>query len=152
MRRFKQQLSEGESLAILNSAIRGFLSVIGDGGYPYAVPINFVYDEGSIFFHCAKEGHKLDAIRYGDKACFTVLDEPEKEPGDWWYHVRSVICFGRVHVIENEDERLRRLRQLGRKYFPEGYDLEGEVTHSGPNAVVLKFEIEHFTGKRVKEK
>ena len=152
MRRFKQQLSEGESLAILNSAIRGFLSVIGDGGYPYAVPINFVYDEGSIFFHCAKEGHKLDAIRYCDKACFTVLDEPEKEPGDWWYHVRSVICFGRVHVIENEDERLRRLRQLGRKYFPEGYDLEGEVTHSGPNAVVLKFEIEHFTGKRVKEK
>ena len=152
MRRSKQQLSDEESVAILHSAIRGFLSVIGDDGYPYAIPINFVYDDGNIFFHCAREGHKLDAIRACDKACFTVTDTPEKEPGEWWYHVRSVVCFGRVHVIDDEGERLCRLRQLGRKYFPEGYDLESEISHSGPNAVVLKFEIEHFTGKRVKEK
>ena len=65
--------------------------------------------------YCAAEGHKLDALRASDKACFTVIDTPEKEPDDWWYHVRSVICFGRVRVVEDAEEKDRRLRQLGEK-------------------------------------
>ena len=82
MRRFKQQLPEEECAAILETAYRGFLFVIGDGGYPYAVPINYVYADGMLYFHCAAEGHKLDALRASDKACFTVIDTPEKEPDD----------------------------------------------------------------------
>ena len=62
MRRFKQQLSEEECLEILKTAKRGVLAVLGDEGYPYAVPLDFVYEDGKIYFHCAKEGHKLDAI------------------------------------------------------------------------------------------
>lgn len=80
MRRFKQQLPEEECAAILETAYRGFLFVICDGGYPYAVPINYVYADGMLYFHCAAEGHKLDALRASDKACFTVIDTPEKEP------------------------------------------------------------------------
>ena len=76
MRRSKQALPEEECLRILACGYRGFLSVIGDGGYPYTVPINFVFEDGKLYFHCAKEGHKLDALRACDKACFTVLDEP----------------------------------------------------------------------------
>ena len=152
MRRFKQQLPDEESAAILQSAKRGFLSVIGDGGYPYSVPINFVFEDGRIYFHCAREGHKLDAIRACDKACFTVLDEPEKEPGDWWYHVRSVICFGRVKPIADDKERLCRLRSLGRKYFPDGYDTESDIVRNGPKAEILEFTIEHMSGKAVREK
>ena len=80
MRRFRQALPEETCHQILKNAYRGFLSVIGDGGYPYSVPINFVFEDGKLYFHCAREGHKLDAVRACDKACFTVLDEPEKEP------------------------------------------------------------------------
>ena len=152
MRRFKQQLPEEECVEILQKAYRGFLSVIGDGGYPYSVPINFLYKEGKLFFHCAVDGHKLDAIRVDDKACFTVIDEPQREPGDWWYHVRSVICFGRVHVLEDDDEKDSRLRQLGAKYFPDGYDMEADMQRNAPRAQVLVFSIEHMTGKRVREK
>ncbi len=152
MRRFKQQLPEEECRVILETAYRGFLSVIGDGGYPYTVPINFVYAEGVLYFHCAVEGHKLDAIRTSDKACFTVIGTPEKEPGDWWYNVRSVICFGRVRIVEEAEEKDKRLRQLGKKYFPEGYDMELDMQRNAARAVVLAFHIEHCTGKRVKEK
>ena len=152
MRRFKQQLPDEESISILRSAYRGFLSVIGDGGYPYSVPINFVYADGKLYFHCAKEGHKLDAIRRCDKACFTVIDQLVKEENDWWYHVRSVICFGRVRVISDDAERLAMLRKLGSKYFPEGYDMEADMTKNGPRAAMLDFEIEHMSGKRVREK
>jgi nitroimidazol reductase NimA-like FMN-containing flavoprotein (pyridoxamine 5'-phosphate oxidase superfamily) len=152
MRRAKQALPEEACFRILENAYRGFLSVIGDGGYPYTVPINFVFEDGKLYFHCAKEGHKLDALRACDKACFTVLDEPEKEPGDWWYHVKSVICFGRVRVLADDADRLGRLRSLGSKYFPEGYDTEADIRKNGPRAEMLEFTIDHLSGKAVREK
>lgn len=152
MRRFKQALPEQECQEIVKNAYRGMLAVLGDGGYPYALPINFVYADGHIWFHCAREGHKMDAIRACDKACFTVIDEPVKEENDWWYHVRSVICFGRIQEVSDDAVRLARLRQLGAKYFPEGYDLESDMTKNGPQAAVLDFVVEHMSGKRVKEK
>jgi nitroimidazol reductase NimA-like FMN-containing flavoprotein (pyridoxamine 5'-phosphate oxidase superfamily) len=152
MRRFRQALPEETCHQILRNAYRGFLSVIGDGGYPYSVPINFVFEDGKLYFHCAREGHKLDAVRACDKACFTVLDEPEKEPGDWWYHVKSVICFGRVGIVADERERMDRLRSLAGKYFPAGYDTETDILRNGPRAEVLAFTIEHISGKAVREK
>lgn len=152
MRRFKQALTEQECQEILTRAYRGILSVIGDGGYPYALPVNFLYADGHIWFHCALEGHKMDAIKACDKACFTVVDEPIKEENDWWYHVKSVICFGRVRVVTDEAEHMARLRQFGAKYFPEGYDIDSDMMKNGPRAAVLDFEVEHISGKRVKEK
>ena len=152
MRRFKQQLPQEECVDILQNAYRGFLSVNGDGGYPYTVPINFLFAEGKLYFHCAAAGHKLDAIRANDKACFTVIDEPRKEPDDWWYHVRSVICFGRVSILEDEAEKDGYLRQLGAKYFPDGYDIEADMQRNAARALVLAFTIEHMSGKRVREK
>ena len=152
LRRAKQALPEEACFRILENAYRGFLSVIGDGGYPYTVPINFVFEDGKLYFHCAKEGHKLDALRACDKACFTVLDEPEKEPGDWWYHVKSVICFGRVRVLTDDADRMDRLRSLGSKYFPEGYDTEADIRKNGLRAEMLEFTIDHLSGKAVREK
>lgn len=152
MRRFKQQLPEEDCIAILKGAYRGFLSVIGEGGYPYTLPINFVFDEGHIYFHCALEGHKMDAIRACDKVCFTVIDEPVREPGDWWFHVRSVICRGRISTIEDDAEHLSKLKMIGAKYFPEGYDIDGDIRKNGPHAAILDLHVEHMSGKRVREK
>ena len=151
MRRFKQQLPDEECVAILNEAYRGFLSMVGDGGYPYTIPVNFVYGEGHIYFHCALEGHKVDALKACDKACFTVIDQPVQEPGDWWYHVRSVVCFGRISFVEDAEEHLSKLRMIGNKYFPEGHDMEGDIQKNGPRTAILDLRIEHMTGKRVKE-
>ena len=89
MRRFKQQLSQEECESILAKVYRGFLSVNGEMGYPYTVPMNFVYENGHIYFHSALEGHKIDAIRLSPNACFTVIDEPVKEENDWWFHVKN---------------------------------------------------------------
>ena len=152
MRRFKQALPREECETILENAYRGFLSVIGDRGYPYTVPINFVYTDGKIYFHCAREGHKLDAIVACSKACFTVIDEPVKEPDSWWFHVRSVICFGRIAILEEGEEHNRRLIELGRKYFPEGYDIDTDMRRNAPRAIVLEFTIDHMSGKKVREK
>lgn len=63
MRRYRQQLSQEETISILKSGKTAVLGVLGDDGYPYTVPINYVYADGKIYFHGAKSGHKIDAIK-----------------------------------------------------------------------------------------
>lgn len=151
MRRFKQQLTLQECETILKDAYRGFLSVNGENGYPYTIPINFLYKDNHIYFHSALQGHKIDAIKQSAKACFTVINEPVKQENDWWYHVSSVVCFGQVSIVEDQEERMEILKILGKKYFPEGYDMERDLAMNAHRAAVLCFTIEHVTGKRVKE-
>ena len=151
MRRFKQQLTLQECETILQGAYRGFLSVNGENGYPYTIPMNFLYRENRIYFHSALQGHKIDAIMHSPKACFTLINDPVKQENDWWYHVSSVVCFGQVSIIENQEERMAILRYLGQKYFPEGYDMQKDLDTNAHRAAVLCLDIEHMTGKRVKE-
>ena len=152
MRRFKQEASEQECIELLEKAPRGVLSVLGDGGYPYGVPLNYVYENGKLYFHCAMEGHKLDALRSCCKAAFCVLSEATKNPGEWWNCFTSVICFGYVKEVPEGSEHDRLLRLLGKKYFPEGYDIEADMVKNGTRALILELTIEHMTGKHVREK
>ena len=152
MRRKKQQISEEECIRLLQTAKRGILSVSGDDGYHYGVPMDFVYGDGKIIFHCAKSGHKLDAVRRLDKVSFCVLSEGIPEENDWWYHFTSVIVFGRISEEKDPEEKNRYLRLLGRKYMPSEEVMEEDLKKNGPAACVLVLRIECMTGKKVREK
>ena len=152
LRRIKQTASQEECIALLESAPRGVLAVHGENGYPYGLPVNFVYLDGRIYFHCAKEGHKLDAIRANDKVSFTILSEPVRNDGEWWYCFTSVIVFGRISEINDPEKADKILRALGSKYFPEGYDMETDIIRNGPHALILELTIDHVSGKHVREK
>ena len=152
MRRSRQQMTLEECIDLLQKAPRGVLAVLGDKGYPYTIPLDFLYSDGHIYFHCAKEGHKLDAIRQYDKVSFCVLSEARKEPDSWWFHIDSVVCFGRIQTVCDATRKDYILRRLGAKYFPPDYDLEADMNRNAPNAHVLDLQIEHISGKRVKEK
>ena len=152
MRRKNQQLSDEECIQILESAKRGILSVTGEDGYPYGVPMDFVLDNEKIYFHCALSGHKLDAVKADNKVCFTVLDDGVKEEGSWWYHFRSVICFGRIEIVEDEVQKLHALQVFGNKYMPTADDVKQEIKLDGARANVLEMTIDHMSGKRVREK
>lgn len=152
MRRFRQQLEQSECESILKTAPRGVLAVQGDGGYPYALPLDFVYDNGKIYFHSAVEGHKIDAVKSNDKASFCVLSEGERAENDWWYRFKSVIAFGRIRIVDDEAERLEKLRLLGYKYFPTAAEVEEDMAKNAARAAVLELSVEHMTGKRVNER
>ena len=93
MRRFKQQLNEDEVTRILQTATSGVLSVIDEDGYPYAVPLSFVYFDGKIYFHSAKTGHKIDAVKNCDKATFCIIDKDDVQPEKYTTFYKSVIAF-----------------------------------------------------------
>ena len=113
MRRIRQELPKEECEKILRNATAGVLSVLGDGGHPYGVPMSFVYAEGNLYFHSAVEGHKLDAIAKEDKCSFTIIDQNEIHPDEYTSNFRSVIAFGRIQRLESMEELIHGLRLLG---------------------------------------
>ena len=152
MRRKRQQLSEEESVGILQRATAGTLALLGDDDYPYAVPISYVYHEGKLFFHSALAGHKIDAIRKCDKASFCVIERDDIQPEKYTTFFRSVIAFGRIHIIEDEMEKLETARMLGNRYHPNDDEaLQKEIENGLSRMVAIRFDIEHLTGKEAIE-
>ena len=152
MRRKRQQLSEEESVAILKKATAGTLALLGDNDYPYAVPLSYVYHEGRLFFHSALAGHKVDAIRKCDKASFCVIEQDDVQPEKYTTFFRSVIAFGRIHIIEDEHEKLETARMLGNRYNPNHDEaLQKEIEGGLSRMLMIRFDIEHLTGKEAIE-
>lgn len=152
MRRNKQALSEAECLEILGRCTSGTLAVLGDEGYPYAVPLSYVYHDGHICFHCARSGHKLDAVRACDKVSFCVIDRDEVIPEKFTTKYRSVIVFGRAREVTDPKEIEDIMRALAGKYSPnEGEDAFQHEMRSSGALCVLALDIEHISGKQGKE-
>lgn len=148
MRRKRQQLSDEESYAILQNATSGTLALLGDGGYPYAVPISYVYSEGKLYFHSALSGHKVDAIRSCDRASFCVVAQDDVKPALYTTFFRSVIAFGRIHIVDDEAEKLAAARLLGNRYNPHQDEaLQKELENGLARMLVIRLDIEHLTGK-----
>ena len=112
MRRKNQLLPQEEAEAILRQGTSGVLSLLGDGGYPYGVPLSYVYHNGKLYFHCAKAGHKLDAIRREGKCSFCVIDQDQVVAEKYTTLFRSVIAFGQVRVLEDDGEKRAALEAL----------------------------------------
>ena len=152
MRRKRQLLSEEDSIDILMKATAGTLALLGDNDYPYAVPISYVYQERKLYFHSALAGHKVDAIRKCDKASFCVIDKDEVHPEKYTTFFRSVIAFGRIHIIEDEQEKQETARMLGNRYNPNNDEsLQKEIERGISRMLMIRLDIEHLTGKEAIE-
>ena len=151
MRRKKQELAQEECVKILNKGTSGVLAVSGDGDYPYAVPLSYVYHDSKIYFHCAKEGHKLDAIERNDKVSFCVIDQDRVIPEEYTTYFRSVIAFGKARKIEDEEEKRKTLEILAVKYSPDQEGLSKEIDGQLKRVTMVELSIEHMTGKEAIE-
>lgn len=152
MRRKRQQLSLEDCEEILRHCTSGTLALLGDNGYPYAVPLSYVYRHNKIYFHSALAGHKVDAIRSCDKASFCVISADDVKPQEYTTYFRSVIAFGRIHIVEDEAHRLEAARLLGKRYNPNSDEaLQREIEQGLSRMLVLCLDIEHMTGKEAIE-
>lgn len=153
MRRIRQQLADAECVGILEKNTSGTLAVLGDGDYPYAVPLSYVYYDNTIYFHCAKSGHKLDAIREHDKVSFCVIDQDAVVPQEYTTYFRSVIVFGQAREIEGQDEMRRAIEILAEKYYPDDSqdNRNAFIDKEFSTLCIIKIEIEHMTGKEAIE-
>lgn len=152
-RRAKQNLDKEQCVKLLKEERRGVLGMLGDEDYPYALPINFYYDEeeNKIYFHCGPKGHKMDAMKKHEKVSFTVWNQGIQKK-DWSYYVDCVVIFGRVHFLEDRDVCREKLRDFGRKYIPTEDEMEDELNKHFAGAKVGCITIDHMSGKLVHEK
>lgn len=153
MRRFKQQISDEECCEVLLKAKRGVLSIVGEFGYPYGIPMNhwFCEENGHIYFHGAKEGHKIDSIGQCDKASFCVMDDGFRREGEWALNIRSVVVRGRIVKVEDPEMERRIGTEICRKFTDDEEYLQHELTHALPRVQCLELIPEHVTGKLVNE-
>lgn len=151
MRRFKQQLSNDEALEILKNSKSGVLAVSGDDGYPYTVPLNFVYADGKIYFHCAKSGHKLDAVRANDKVSFCVIDKNEVDAEKLTTLFKSVVVFGRAKIMSDTEKIKSAMTVFGLKYNNDVAAVEKEIQREWSGLCCVEITIEHITGKQAIE-
>lgn len=156
MRRIRQQITPEECIEILKRASTGVLGLFGDDGYPYTVPLNFVYEEsrngvpGTIGFHCATVGHKIDSIRRNNKVSFTVIDRDEVMPRERTTKYCSVIVFGRARILTEEEDLRRAANAVGAKYskgFEDLYLQETEDYIRAGTLCCVEITIDHMTGK-----
>ena len=153
LRRKRQALSRADCEAVLSRGTSGVLALAGDDGYPYAVPLSYLYEDGKLLFHCAKAGHKLDAVARCDKASFCVIDQDQVVPEEYTTYFRSVIAFGRIRVIGDDGERRSAVERLALKYHP-GDTRENRnryIDSEWAPLCMLEMTVEHLSGKQATE-
>ena len=152
MRRKRQALTQAQCQAILEQGSCGVLALSGDGGYPYAVPLSYLYHQGKLYFHSAKSGHKLDALRREPKASFCVVAQDQVAPLEYTTLYRSVIVFGRLRELEDDREKRAAIEALALKYAPQDTPAHREeaIRRDWGPLCVLELTPEHISGKQGK--
>lgn len=153
MRRFKQELPYDECLHILQKNHSGTLALCDKESYPYALPLSYVYDENCIYFHSAKEGHKIDILQKNPKVSFCIIDQDVIQPLEYTTYFKSAIVFGNIEILEDNESKIEPLKKLGSKYAPNNTEeaLEKEIQTGINNLVILKMNIVKITGKQAVE-
>ena len=148
-----KQLPMEACVEVLKNETRGVLSVQGDDGYPYGMPMNHFYneDDGCVYFHCGKVGHRLDALKKDDKVSFCVYDQGVRAEGDWVYNVRSVIVFGRIEIIDDMEQIVDITRRLSLKFIQDEEHIRREIESAAHRTLLMKLRPEHICGKLVRE-
>ena len=153
LQRKNKQISMEECIELLKKETRGVLSVRGDGDYPYGMPMNHWYNEedGKIYFHCGKSGHRLDALRKCNKVSFCTYDSGYREEGDWALHVKSVIVFGKIEVIDEMDTIVDITKKLSYKFTQDEEYIRTEIEKYAKATLLLQLTPEHICGKQITE-
>lgn len=152
MRRFKQALTPETCEEVLRTSRRGVLAMCGKDGQPYAVPLNFIYEDGKIYFHGAKVGWKIDLMKENPRVSFNVIDDGTPVEGKRGLEFQSVTVFGTVREVEDREEALRRCHDLGMKYYPDDPDyVKEDVARNANNVRITELAIEGMTGKHTNE-
>ena len=150
MRRKKQKLTEKQCIDILKRAKTATLA-LRDDGYPYSVPVNYVYLDGKIYFHGAKSGHKIDAIKNNPKVSISIIDQEDVIEEELTTYFRSIILFGKAKILQDDDEIYQAVNALGLKYCDDEIAVEKEIQREWKALCCVEIIIEHLTGKQAIE-
>jgi nitroimidazol reductase NimA-like FMN-containing flavoprotein (pyridoxamine 5'-phosphate oxidase superfamily) len=153
MIRKKQKLSIEECISILKMEKRGVLSVNGDNGYPYGTPMNHWYNEenGKLYFHCGKVGHRLDSLKKDNKVSFCTYDKGYNKNGEWALNIKSVVVFGKIKIIDDVEKIEDITTKLSHKFTQDEFYIKKEIKQNIHRTILLELTPDHICGKLINE-
>lgn len=152
MRRHKQALSLEENLTIIEHNTSGVLALSGKDNLPYTVPLNYIYINNKIYFHCALEGHKLDLIAQNPYTSFCIIDQDKIIPQKFTSYYRSINIQGTIKSIIDENKKRAILQDFLKKFSPKFF-AEGiiEINKYITKTCILELTIDTLNGKEAIE-
>ncbi|MBI4765132.1 MAG: pyridoxamine 5'-phosphate oxidase family protein [Deltaproteobacteria bacterium] len=147
VRRKDRELDLEAATRLLTEGEYGFLATVGMDGQAYGVPLNYVFKDNSLYFHCALEGHKLDNIKVHNKVSFCVVGRTKVLPDKFSTEYESAMAFGTASIVQG-DERYSALLSILEKYSPDFME-EGKkaIARYDDKTTIIKVGINHITGK-----
>lgn len=147
MRRKDKAMTQDQIVEILNGGEDGVLATVGEDGYPYAVPLNYVFHEGALYFHCALFGHKIENMTYTPKVSFCVVSDAQVLAEEFSTRFKSVVVFGEVEEVSG-DEKIQGLtaliKRLASDHIPAG---QKYIKKDNKKTRVFKINVAHMSGK-----
>ena len=152
IRRKDRQVTEEETVKLLTEGEYGFLGTADSNNIPYIIPLSYIISNRKIYFHCAREGHKLVNIRENPKVCFCVVGKTKVLPAQFSTIYESAVAFGKASIVEEEKERSYAFIEILKKYSPE-FMAEGMdyIRRAGDKTFIVRIDIESITGKARRE-
>lgn len=148
MRRKNREISRECAYEIIKNSEYGFLSTVSEDGSPYCIAISHALVGNDIYFHCAKQGHKIDNIMRDNRVCFTAVGKTNIIPEEFTTEYESAVAFGIAEFIEDKNEKLSAMLKICEKYTPEYMEMAGEYANREMDAMHLcRIHVEHITGK-----
>lgn len=153
LNRKNKELPLEDCVQVLKTETRGVLSVLGDNDYPYGMPMNHWYNEedGKIYFHCGKIGHRLDSLKKHNKVSFCTYDKGYCNQGEWALNVKSIIVFGTIEIIDDADKIIEITTKLSHKFTLDDTYIQEEIKMHLQRTLLLQLTPEHICGKLVTE-
>ncbi len=125
--RTKQALDKETVRKIIETTAYGVLSLNGDDGYLYTVPLSYVYTDGVVYFHGSPRGYKYECFQRTNKTSFSIVGQSLVVPSVRANNFQSVLIWGRLQPVTDTAEKLSALRALAEKYSPGIPDNEDEI-------------------------
>lgn len=152
MRLTRQELPIEQTKKILQEGTSGVLALAKEGGYPYAVPVNYLYEKDRIYFHGAQSGQKIEMIRKNPRASFCVIGTEKIIAEKYTTLYQSVIAFGRIRILEQEAEKREAITRFAARFCPgDEVGIQKEIEREWDILTVFVMEVEHVTGKKASQ-
>lgn len=148
MRKKNREISKESAYDVIRNSEYGFLATVSEDGSPYCIAVSHALVGNDIYFHCAREGHKIDNIVRDSRVCFSAVGKTNILPEKFTVEYESAVAFGRAEFLEEREEKLSAILKICEKYTPQQMENAEVYARKEIDAMhICRIRIEHITGK-----
>ena len=151
IRRKDREMPRNFALTIADTCAFSVMATVNPDGTPYCIPLSLARESEWLYFHCTREGHKIDNLRHQNRVCISCVGNVKVIPGEFSIEYESAIITGVASEVTVSEEKIHALELISRRYTPENMaDFDNAIRRSLDITAIWKIHIDEISGKRKK--